>query len=338
MVLPGALDAEVTRSRRARIGRLAVRRLLFGVPLVLIVSMAAFALAAASPFDPLDAYLGGAGDGYTEAEREVLRHTLGFDQSWIAAWWHWISGAVTGDFGYSRAYHEPVAQVLAERLGWTALLGFAGSVVAVVLACALGVTAGLRAGGLADRVISGTAVVLQAVPPFIIALGAVLLFAVTLRLFPTSGLTDPGEPITAASAARHLVLPALVLGVSQVPWLALGLREAITGALGSDAVRGAHARGLPRRVVHSGHVLPMASAPFFALIGGRLPELLVGATVVETVFAWPGLGDATVDSARALDFPLLAIVTVLMVGLVVTGNLAADAAAIAVDPRIEADG
>ncbi|MFD2468884.1 ABC transporter permease [Amycolatopsis silviterrae] len=336
MVLAGPLDPLVTR--RARILRLAGRRLGFGVPLVLVVSLATFGLAAASPFDPLDAYLGGVGDGYTEAERAALKHTLGLDQSWFASWWHWLANAVTGDLGYSRAYHAPVLQVLGDRLGWTALLGLAGSVVAVVLAGVLGAVAGLRPGGLADRAISALAVVLQAVPPFVIALGSVLLFAVTLRLFPAAGLTDPGAAITAGSAARHLVLPALALGLSQVPWLVLGLREAITRAAGSDAVRGAHARGLPRRIVDLRHILPLSVTPFFALIGGRLPELLVGATVVETVFAWPGLGDATVNSARALDFPLLAIVTVLTVGLVLLGNLAADAAAVAVDPRIEADG
>lgn len=208
----------------------------------------------------------------------------------------------------------------------------------MVLACVFGSIAGLRPGGFADRVISVLVVVIQAVPPFIVALSAVSLLAVKVRLFPTSGLTDAGAAITAGSAARHLVLPALVLGVSQLPWLVVGLREAITRAAGSDAVRGAHARGLPRRVVDLGHVVPMSAAPFFALIGGRLPELLIGAAVVETVFAWPGLGGATVDSARAMDFSLLAIVTVITVGLVLVGNLAADVAAIAVDPRIEADG
>lgn len=328
----------MTASRRSRIARLAARRLLLGVPLVLAVSLAAFALAAASPFDPLDSYLGGVGDGFTEAERAGLRRTLGLDQSWISAWWQWLSGLGSGDLGYSRTYHEPVAQVLADRLGWTALLGLAGSLVAVVVAVVLGAAAGLRPGGHVDRAVGAVAVLLQAVPPFIVALGAVLLLAVTLRLFPTSGLTDPGAAVTAGSALRHLALPALVLGLSQAPWLILGLREAIGRAAGTDAVRGAQARGLPRRVVDLGHTLPMAAGPFLALLGGRLPELLIGATVVEAVFAWPGLGDATVASARALDFPLLAVVTVLTVGIVLVGNLAADAAAVAVDPRIDADG
>ncbi|TDC27089.1 ABC transporter permease [Kribbella albertanoniae] len=306
--------------------------------MVLVVSLATFALAAASPFDPLEAYLGGSGDGFTEAERGALRETLGLNQHWFAAWWHWLTGLFTGDLGYSRTFHEPVAQVLADRLGWTALLGLSASVVAIVLSAALGATAGLKAGGLADRLISGFAVILYAVPPFIVALGSVLLFAVTLRWVPAAGVTDSGDAITAASTLRHLFLPALVLGISQVPPLALGLREAITRAADGDAVRGAQARGLPRRIVQSRHILPMAAAPFFALIGGRLPELLVGATVVETVFAWPGLGDAVVNSARALDFPLLAVVVVLTVVVVVVGNLAADVAAVAADPRIEADG
>ena len=189
-----------------------------------------------------------------------------------------------------------------------------------------------------DRAISTMAVLLQAVPPFIVALGSVLLLAVTFRLFPSSGLAPSGAAVTTGSVAHHLVLPAVVLGLSQMPWLILGLRAAIGRAAGSDAVRGAHARGLPQRVVDLGHTVPMAVGPFFALIGGRLPELLIGATVVEAVFAWPGLGDATVASARALDFPLLAVVVVLTVGIVLVGNLAADVAAAALDPRIATDG
>ncbi|WP_245549940.1 ABC transporter permease [Gordonia effusa] len=325
-------------SRARQLISMSGRRAAFGVALVVVVSLGTFALAGASPFDPLDSYLGNSGDGYTEAQRADLRRTLGLDQGWFSAWVHWVSHTAGGDLGFSRAYHQPVTDVLGDRFGWTVLLGISGAVVAVIVGAALGIVAGLRAGGIADRLVTVFASVLQAVPPFIVALGSVLVFSVTLRLFPASGLTDPGGAITAESTLRHLILPALVLGISQTPWLALGLRQAIVSAVSSDAIRGAYARGLPRRVIELRHIVPMGLAPFFALVGARLPELIIGAAVVETVFSWPGLGEATINAVRAQDFPLLAVVTVLTVAVVVVGNLAADLGAAIVDPRIEADG
>lgn len=330
------MDARVTRAQQ--IAHMIGRRLIFGLVLVLLVSMAAFALAAASPFDPLDAYLGNAGDGYTDAQRADLSRTLGLGQGWFSAWTHWISNLAAGDLGFSRAYRAPVAEVLADRLAWSILLGAAGAVIAIGIGAVLGAAAGLRPGSVADRGVTLFASVLQAVPPFIVALGSVLLLSVVLRVFPSSGLTDPGGAISVESTVRHLVLPAAVLGISQTPWLALGLRQALVAARDSDAIAGAHSRGLPQRVIDLRHALPMAAAPFFALVGARLPELVMGAAVVETVFSWPGLGEATVNSARAQDFPLIAIVTVLTVAVVVLGNLAADVGAALLDPRIEADG
>ncbi|MFW0788014.1 ABC transporter permease [Gordonia sp. CPCC 205333] len=326
-------------SHRARqLVAMSGRRAVFGAVLVVVVSLGTFALAGMSPFDPLDAYLGNSGDGYSEAQRADLRQTLGLDQGWFSAWTHWLSGAFTGDLGFSRAYHQSVADVLADRFGWTLLLGVSGALVAVIVGASLGVVAGLRPASVADRLVTIFASVLQAVPPFIVALGSVLVFAVTLRIVPTSGLTDPGGAITAESTLRHLVLPALVLGISQTPWLALGLRQAIVVAGGSDAIRGARSRGIPERMIDLRHIVPMGLAPFFALVGARLPELVVGAAVVETVFSWPGLGEATVTAVRAQDFPLLAVITVLTVAVVVVGNLAADVGAAIIDPRIEADG
>ncbi|MFQ6394057.1 ABC transporter permease [Nocardia sp. KC 131] len=314
------------------------RRLAMAVPLVVVVSLTVFALAAASPFDPLDAYLGAHGDGFTEAQRAQLRSQLGLDRHWLGVWWSWFGDLWHGELGESRTYHQPVVEVLAERLPWTLLLGLLGAVLAIVFAFALGAWAGLRRGRTADRIISATAVVLQSIPPFALALGAVVVFASTLRWFPASGLTDPGAGVEVASTIRHIALPAVLLGSTQLPWLVLGLRETVARGLDGDAVKGARARGLPSRVIAFRHVLPVSIAPFLTLCGARLPELVVGATVIETIFSWPGLGSATVEAARALDFPLLAILTVLITAVVLLGNLAADAAGVLIDPRIDADG
>ncbi|MDF0531942.1 ABC transporter permease [Tsukamurella sp. 8F] len=338
VVLTQPVDAVTLSPTVARVARLTRRRLAFALPLVVAISAVTFALAWASPFDPVDGYLGDRGDGYTDVQREELRTRLGLDEGWASAWWHWLGGLLHGDLGFSRAYHEPVTQVLSERFGWSMLLGVAGGGVAIVVALVLGIAAGIDRGGPVDRAIGAVAVLLQSLPPFVLPLGSILLISTVGLTLPVSGVSEPGADPTVASAAGHLVVPALALGLSQTPWLIQGLRESMVRAASTDAVAGARARGLPRRAIEFGHVLPAAIAPFLALAGGRMPELLVGATVVETVFAWPGLGEATVESARALDFPMLAVIAVSSTAVVLMGNLAADAAAVAIDPRIADDG
>ena len=128
----------------------------------------------------------------------------------------------------------------------------------------------------------------------------------------------------------------MALTISQIPWLLLTTRTAVVAASSSDAVRAARARGLHGWALLRGHILPTSVAPTLALLGTRLPEVIAGAAIVETVFGWPGLASVLVDSAVALDFPLLAALTVGAAFAVLLGSAASDAAAAAIDPRIGA--
>ena len=324
--------------RAARLGQmagLAGRRALVALPVVVLVSMGVFALAAVSPFDPLAAYLGDQYERATPAQRAELTRALGLDQGWWAAWTTWVGGLLHGDLGQSRVFGQPVAQVVAERLPWTLLPSGVALAVATVVGVGLGLAAGLRPASLLGRSFTATAVALQSVPPFVLALTAIAGLSLGLHWFPTGGATVPGQPVTLASLARHLALPALVLALSQLPWIVLALRASVTSALGSDAVRGAVARGLPWRTVVRGHVLPVSLAPLVTLLGARLPELIVGAVLVEEVFAWPGLAAALVAAAQQLDFALLALLTVVTTAAVLLGSLLADVAYLALDPRVE---
>ncbi len=334
-----ALEPSVTgrRGRWAAAGRLAVRRMLIAVPITVAVSMLVFALAAASPFDPLAGYLG---DRYLTVGAEQaaqLRETLGLNRSWIYWWWDWAGAAVQGDLGTSRSYGQPVATVIAQRLPWTLLLAGTALALAVLISLAAGVRSATRPGGLVDRTLVPLAYVLQGIPTFVLGLGAILLFALTWPLLPAAGATDPTSPVTVGQVAVHLVLPAGVLAISQVPWLLLNVRQSMLAALSADHVRTARARGIPDRTVIRRHALPGALLPFLSVIGVRLPELVVGATLIEVVFSWPGIAAATVASARTMDFALLAALTTTTTLLVLIGNMLADVAYTLADPRVSAD-
>ncbi|MFB6595828.1 MULTISPECIES: ABC transporter permease [Streptomyces diastaticus group] len=319
--------------------RMTGRRLLFAVPVLLAVTFAVFAVADASPFDPVKAYAGTAGLTASQENLDQLRANLGVDQPLAVRWWEWITGALTGDLGHSAVMRQPVADVIAERIGWSVLLAALAFAAAVLAGTALGVLAARRRGSLLDRAVTSLAYTLEAAPIFWLGLLAVWFFALQLGWLPAGGLTETGSStVTAGQLTTHLILPAGVLAASQLPWFALYVRQGVGDALDEDPVRGARARGLSERTVLLGHALRSGLLPVLTLIGSRVPELITGALLVETVFSWPGIAAATVQAATAVDFPLLAATTVLATAAVLLGNLFADLLYGLADPRVGFDG
>ncbi len=326
----------MTRLPWGAMARLTGRRALFAVPVVLVVTFGVFAIAAASPFDPVKAYAGTAALGADQETLDRLRANLGVDEPFAVRWWRWLTSALTGDLGESSVLRQPVAQVIAERLVWSTLLCAVAFAVAVLLGTTLGVLAARRPGGWLDRAVTSAAYTLEAAPVFWVALLAVWLFALQLGVLPAGGLTDTStEQVTAGQVAHHLVLPAGVLAVSQLPWFTLYVRQGVGDALAEDPVRGARARGIAERTVLLHHALRSGLLPVLTLIGSRVPELITGALLVESVFSWPGIAAATVEAATAVDFPLLAALTTLAAVAVLTGNLLADLLYGLIDPRVK---
>jgi peptide/nickel transport system permease protein len=316
--------------------RLVGRRLLFAAPVLLVVTFGVFAIAAASPFDPVKAYAGTAALGADEATLERLRDNLGVDEPFVSRWWEWLTSALGGDLGQSSVMRQPVAEVIGERLVWSSLLCAVAFAVAVLVGTLLGVLAARRPGSWLDRVITSLAYTLEAAPVFWVALLVVWLFALQLDVLPAGGLTDTAsEQVTPGQVASHLVLPAGVLALSQLPWFTLYVRQGVGDALAEDPVRGARARGVSERTVLFGHALRSGLLPVLTLIGSRVPELITGALLVESVFSWPGIAAATVEAATAVDFPLLAALTTLATAAVLLGNLLADLLYGLFDPRVK---
>ncbi|GGS94880.1 ABC transporter permease [Streptomyces daghestanicus] len=315
--------------------RLTGRRALSAAPVLAGVTFGVFALAAASPFDPVKAYAGTAALGADQETLDRLRANLGADEPFVTRWWEWLTAALGGDLGHSGVLRQPVAQVITERLGWSALLCATAFTAAVLTGTVLGVLAARRPGSLLDRAVTSLAYVLEAAPVFWTGLLAVWLFALEWPLLPAGGLTDTAAGhVTPAQVASHLVLPASVLAVSQLPWFTLYVRQGVGDALAEDPVRGARARGLGEATVLLGHALRSGLLPVLTLIGSRVPELITGALLVETVFSWPGIASATVEAATAVDFPLLAALTTLATAAVLAGNLLADLLYGLFDPRV----
>lgn len=321
------------RSRLPEVWALLWRRTLIAVPATLAITAAVFALASIAPFNPLADYLGSRYESATPDERAALAHELGLNDSWYTVWARWFTDALGGDWGTSRLHGQPVAEVVSERLPFTALLTGLGLAVAIVVSLVLALAAGRRPGGIVDRVALLLVHLAQAVPPFVLGLLAIAVFALGLGL-PAGGAAPGGSDPTAGSLAVHLVLPVGVLALTLLPWLVLNLRASVVEAFTSDAVLAARGRGLRESRILRTHVLPVALLPFITVIGSRLGELVTGALLVEAVFSWPGLASATVAAAVAGDFPLLAAVTALTCAAVFAASILADAVYVLVDPRV----
>ncbi|MGH3901125.1 MAG: ABC transporter permease [Pseudonocardiaceae bacterium] len=338
MTQPDLLAAQAARRRWQAVGWLVLRRLAFVAPVLVVVAVGIFLLGAASPFDPIYQYYGV--DIFTASAEDIarVRAQLGLDDGVLTQLWRWLTGVLSGELGTSRAFRQPVTDVIAQRLPWTLLLVSAGLIIMIVVALVIGVLAAWRQGGLLDRCVTAMAHALEGIPSFVLGLGAIALFALSLRWVPVAGLTTPGAPVSVGQVTHHLIMPALVLGVSQTPWLILHLRASLLTALAEDHVTGARARGLPEWRVVLRHALPTALLPFVTLLGARVPELVTGAVLVEEIFSWPGVAEAVVTAALAVDFPMLAALGVLSTAAVLLGSLLADVAVVLADPRVAADG
>lgn len=336
-----SLARTATGPRRADrpVGRLVLGRLLLLPVLLAGVTLAMFALAQSAPFDPVTAALGERALTMDGPTLQAMRERMG-EVSALQQWATWWGNVLSGDLGASTSLRRPVATVLADRLPWTLGLMASALLLAVALGVLLGAWAGTRPGTLVDRLVGAGLLSLQAAPPFWLGLVGIWLFAVALGWLPTGGATSLStDGVHPGDVLRHAVLPVSVLALSQLPWYALVVRDATRDALAGPAVRGAWARGIPRRQVLRTHAVRPALLPLVTVLGVRLPELITGAVLVEVVFSWPGIASAIVESALRLDFALLAAVTVLSTVLVVLGNLAADLLYRVVDPRVgERDG
>jgi len=273
-------------------------------------------------------------------QKEILIHAYGLDRPLPEQYLRWL-GAVTlhGNLGISFAQLRPVRTVVAEALPATLLLAAAALLIEYGLGTALGVAAARRSGSALDRSIRVATLLLYSQPVFWLGLMAILLFSDRLGWLPAShmhsvGADEMGRGARLADLGKHLVLPAMTLGLAQAGRAARFVRAGLLEVLGRDYIRTARAKGLSERRVVWVHGMRAALVPIIQLLGLSVPDLLSGALIAEVVFAWPGLGRVTYDAIMARDSPVLLATTGVSAILVVGGNLVADLLHAAADPRV----
>ena len=285
------------------------------------VSFITFILLYILPADPARQL---AGRSATPETVETLRQQLGLDRPFHEQYLRYLGNLVQGDLGRSYTQKTEVAEVVAARLPPTLLLMAAAIVVELMIGLTIGVLAALRPGSRFDQGAMIVSFVGVSTPQFVGGILMLYVFAVQLDWFPVGGY----------GTFRHLVLPAVTLGVLGAGWYSRMMRSSMLDVLARDFIRTARAKGIPEGRVVVVHALRNAVLPVIAMIGIDVGLFMSGAVIVESVFGWPGIGQLAWQAIQQVDIPIIMGVTLVAAVAIVLGNLIADLAAPFVDPRI----
>ncbi len=270
---------------------------------------------------------------------QQMRERLGLDRPLPVQFADWLWHAVRLDFGDSFMDGMPVRDKILDRLPATMLLTGTALLLSLLLSIPFGIISSLKRNSAVDYGLTIFAFLGVSIPGFWAAIVVIIVFGVELGWFPVQGMESVGRSVDSQfiDIARHLVLPATVLGLEGTAALTRLVRSSVTDVLVEDYVRTARAKGLAERVVLFRHALKNALLPMVTLVGLRLPSLIGGAVVIETVFAWPGIGRLGWEAVLQRDYPVVMGLVVFTGVLTILGNLLADIAYAVIDPRIKLD-
>lgn len=314
-----------------------IRRVLGLVPALASVLVITFIIVHAIPGDPAQQL---AGEGADPARIAQIRHQYGFDQPLPTQFVDYAGKVLHGNLGVSTTYGLPVTTVIGQRIGPTLLLTGSALAVSTLLAVVLGVVSARRPFGRVDESINGVSLIAYAIPAFWLAQIAILILALRLNIFPLGGYSDARHMYTGVQlvldVAYHLVLPAAVLGASELALLTRVTRTGLLREMSQDYIRTARSKGASEWQLLTRHALRNAMLPVVTVIGSRIGTLLSGAVVIEAAFGWPGLGSVLVAAADNSDREMmLGLVLVVSAGVLVA-NLVTDLLYGWIDPRVRA--
>ncbi|MDF2989541.1 MAG: transporter permease [Microbacterium sp.] len=308
-------------------------RVVSSIGVFVAIAVGLFVLVHAAPGDPVEMSippeLGGAD---REAYIAARRDELGLNDPMAVQFWRWFSGVISGDLGYSLSTGRPVSQILADRLGPTLLLMGGALLIGTLIAIPAGILAAVKRNTAADYAISTASVLAICFPGFFLAMLGIYVFAVQLRLLPSSGMTSSGGG-GIGDVLLHLILPVALLALTVAAPFTRFVRGGMLEELGKDYVRTVVAKGGNQvRVV--GHALRNTLLSLVTVLMLYIPVFLAGAVAVEQVFAWPGMGQLSIQAVAARDYPVIIGFGLYVAVLVLACNLIADIAYVLLDPRV----
>ncbi len=306
-----------------------LRRLVFMIPVAILVTMIVFALLHLTPGDPVRII---AGEEPDPAAMETVRRELGLDQPLPVQYIAWVSKVVRGDFGRSIRTHQPVLEAIGERVPATMELGLTAILLSVVVALVVGTLSAVRHNSPLDLIATGVTLAGVSLPNFFLGLVLILVFGSWLRIAHPGGYVpfgeDPGDNL------GRLILPAITLATASIAVNMRQIRSSLLDVFGQDYMRTARAKGLSETRVIARHALKNGLIPAVTVIGLQVGAVIEGAFITETVFLWPGVGKLAIDSINGRDYPVVQAIVLLSALSFMASTLIVDLLYAWLDPRI----
>ena len=311
------------------------KKLLIFVVSIFLLSVIVFYIARLAPGDPLVSYYGDRAEKMTAGERAWAEEKLGLHESITVQYGKWLGRAVRGDFGISYKYKMDVLEVIKGRIGNTLLLGGVGFVLIFVLALLLGIWCAWNEERLIDRAICKIGTVTSCIPEFWLSLVLILIFAVELKVLPSSGAYTIGKENDLGDRILHLILPMTVVVLGHLWYYAYLIRNKLLEEVRADYVLLAKSKGVTGKSVMFRHCVRNIIPTYLSIMAISVPHILGGTYIIEMVFSYPGIGTLSYESARYQDYNLLMVICLLSGALVILCNMIAQTINERIDPRMK---
>jgi peptide/nickel transport system permease protein len=311
------------------------KKLLIFVVSIFLLSVIVFYIARLAPGDPLVSYYGDRAEKMTAGERAWAEEKLGLHESITVQYGKWMGRAVRGDFGISYKYKMDVLEVIEGRVGNTLLLGGVGFVLIFVLALLLGIWCAWNEERLIDRAICKIGTVTSCIPEFWLSLVLILIFAVELKVLPSSGAYTIGKENDLGDRILHLILPMTVVVLGHLWYYAYLIRNKLLEEVRTDYVLLAKSKGVTGKSVMFRHCVRNIIPTYLSIMAISVPHILGGTYIIEMVFSYPGIGTLSYESARYQDYNLLMVICLLSGALVILCNMIAQTINERIDPRMK---
>lgn len=312
-----------------------LKKLLFMIPMLFIISFLIFAALKAMPIDPIN-YLLLPEASQDQALKEELRELYGLNDSFMTQYKNWISNIAKGDFGYSILNKQPIKEILAQKLPATLQLAITALVISSFFGILLGILSAVHQNGPIDYIGRVIGVLGQSIPQFLFGMILITVFALQLKILPAGGRNLYGKT-GFVDNLRTIILPATALSLGMIATVLRYTRNSMLDVINKEYIKTARSKGIPEWKVYLKHAFRNSMGPILVTILFRIPGLIGGSVVIETIFNWPGVGSTLMGSVTSGDYPVIMVTTLLLAVVMLSISFLVDVLSALLDPRIRLD-
>lgn len=312
-----------------------LKKLIFMIPMLVIISFLIFMALQFMPVDPIN-YILPPDAAQNEALWESLRETYGLNDPVIVQYGRWITNIMKGDFGYSITNGQQISTILAQKLPATLELAITALIISSVLGILLGILSAVNQNGVIDYIGRVIGVVGQSIPQFLFGIILIDIFALKLGKFPVGGRNLYGL-VTFGDKLHNMFLPSLALSLGMIATVLRYTRNSMLDVMNKEYIKTARSKGVPEWKVYLKHAFRNSIGPILVTILLRIPGLIGGSVVIESVFNWPGIGSTLMGAVTSGDYPIIMVITLLIATVMLVVSFMVDVLSAILDPRIRLD-